>query len=328
MPIVIRDLSYEVVEDALGDIRGEIDRLVATGRYDEGKGRFLQSLVSGTTGYDEFAGCDLVLEAVFEELAVKKEVFAELERVVAPDAILATNTSSLSVTDMAADLTHPGRVVGMHFFNPVALMPLLEIVRAEQTSAEALATAWETGMKLRKRMVVVRDAPGFVVNRVLTRMTCAIMDALEHGNTVEEVDEAILSLGMPMAPSMLLAMVGPRVANHVLETMHAAYPDRFPLSATLRNYAEGSDEIVVVDDAPRTPDEIKTEVLEAVADEIHHLLEEGVVGEAADVDTALLLGAGWPFFLGGITKHLDQTGVSERMFGRPFAEAGAAAPAV
>jgi len=114
----------------------------------------------------------------------------------------------------------------------------------------------------------------------------------------------------------------------VLETMHAAYPDRFPLSVTLRNYAEGSDEIVVVDDAPRTPDEIKTEVLEAVADEIHHLLEEGVVGEAADVDTALLLGAGWPFFLGGITKHLDQTGVSERMFGRPFAEAGAAAPAV
>ena len=328
VPIVIRDLSYEVVEDALGDIRGEIDRLVAKGRYDEGKGRFLQSLVSGTTGYDEFAGCDLVLEAVFEELAVKKEVFAELERVVAPDAILATNTSSLSVTDMAADLTHPGRVVGMHFFNPVALMPLLEIVRAEQTSAEALATAWETGMKLRKRMVVVRDAPGFVVNRVLTRMTRAIMDALEHGNTVEEVDEAILSLGMPMAPSMLLAMVGPRVANHVLETMHAAYPDRFPLSATLRNYAEGSDEIVVVDDAPRTPDEIKTEVLEAVADEIHHLLEEGVVGEAADVDTALLLGAGWPFFLGGITKHLDQTGVSERMFGRPFAEAGAATPAV
>jgi 3-hydroxyacyl-CoA dehydrogenase len=164
-----------------------------------------------------------------------------------------------------------------------------------------------------------------VVNRVLTRMTRVIMDALERGSTVEEVDEAILSLGMPMAPSVLLAMVGPRVANHVLETMHAAFPDRFPLSPTLRNYAEGSDEIVVVEDAPRTRDEIVQDVLEAVADEIHHLLEEGVVGEAADVDTALLLGAGWPFFLGGITKHLDQTGVSDRLFGRPLAEAGAAA---
>jgi 3-hydroxyacyl-CoA dehydrogenase/enoyl-CoA hydratase/carnithine racemase len=325
VPIVIRDLSDEVVQDALVDIRGEIDGLVAKGRYDEGKGRFLKSIVTGTTQYDAFADCDLVLEAVFEELSVKHEVFAELERVVSPEAILATNTSSLSVTDMAAGLAHPERVVGMHFFNPVGLMPLLEVVRAEQTSPEALATAWETGKTLRKRMVVVADAPGFVVNRVLTRMTRVIMDALERGSTVEEVDEAILSLGMPMAPSVLLAMVGPRVANHVLETMHAAFPDRFPLSPTLRNYAEGSDEIVVVEDAPRTRDEIVQDVLEAVADEIHHLLEEGVVGEAADVDTALLLGAGWPFFLGGITKHLDQTGVSDRLFGRPLAEAGAAA---
>jgi len=321
LPMVIRDLSEEVVEDALREIRGEIEGR----RYGEGKARFLKEIVTGTTEYDAFAGCDLVLEAVFEELSVKKDVFAELERVVSAETILATNTSSLSVTDMAAGLEHPERVVGMHFFNPVGLMPLLEVVRAEQTSAEALATAWETGKRLRKRMVVVADAPGFVVNRVLTRMTRVIMDALEHGNSVEEVDEAILSLGMPMAPSVLLAMVGPRVANHVLETMHSAFPERFPLSATLRNYAEGSDEIVVVEHAPRSRDQIVEDVLEAVADEIHHLLEDGVVGEAADVDTALLLGAGWPFFLGGITKHLDQTGVSERLFGRPLAEVGAAA---
>ncbi|HEX6701822.1 MAG TPA: 3-hydroxyacyl-CoA dehydrogenase NAD-binding domain-containing protein, partial [Gaiellaceae bacterium] len=154
VPIVLRDLQHELVEDALGDIRGEIDGLVAKGRYDEGKGRFLKSIVTGTTAYEEFADCDLVLEAVFEELAVKKEVFGELERVGAPEAVLATNTSSLSVTAMAADLNHPERVVGMHFFNPVALMPLLEIVKAEQTGPEALAAAWETGKKLRKRMVV------------------------------------------------------------------------------------------------------------------------------------------------------------------------------
>jgi 3-hydroxyacyl-CoA dehydrogenase len=232
--------------------------------------------------------------------------------------VLATNTSSLSITDMAADLRRPERVVGMHFFNPVALMPLLELVRAAKTDDATLATAYEVGTRLRKRMVVVRDAPGFVVNRVLTRMTRVLMGALEHGNSVEEMDEALLGLGMPMAPSVLLAMVGPRVANHVLETMHAAYPDRFPLSPTLANFARGDDEIVVLEHAPRSVEEIRREALEAVADEIHRLLEEGVVAEAADVDTALLLGAGWPFFLGGITKYLDQTGVSEHLFRKPF----------
>jgi 3-hydroxyacyl-CoA dehydrogenase len=128
-----------------------------------------------------------------------------------------------------------------------------------------------------------------------------------------------------MAPSVLLAMVGPQVANHVLETMHAAFPDRFPLSPTLANLARGDEEIVVVEHAPRTVEEIRSDVLEAVADEIHRLLDEGVVAEAADVDTALLLGAGWPFFLGGITKHLDQVGISERLFGATFAESRAPA---
>jgi 3-hydroxyacyl-CoA dehydrogenase len=158
-------------------------------------------------------------------------------------------------------------------------------------------------------------------------MTSTLMDALEHGSTVEETDEAVLRLGLPMAPSVLLQMVGPRVANHVLETMHDAYPERFPLSPTLRNYAEGKDEIVVDGDERRSIDEITESVLESLADEIHHLLEEGVVAEAGDVDTCLLLGAGFPFFLGGITRHLDETGISERVVGRRLAELGAAAPA-
>jgi hypothetical protein len=128
-----------------------------------------------------------------------------------------------------------------------------------------------------------------------------------------------------MAPSVLLQMVRPRVANHVLETLHEAYPDRFPLSRTLANYAEGNDEVALAEHAPRTRDEILEAALEAIADEIRHLLEEGVVAEAKDVDTALLLGAGWPFWLGGITKYLDQIGISEKMFGRPLAEVGAAA---
>ena len=326
VPIVIRDVKQEIVDEALADIRADIDSQVTKGRYDEGKGRFLSSLVSGSTDYADFADCDLVLEAVFEELEVKKQVFAELELVVRDDCVLATNTSALSITDIAADLRRPERVAGMHFFNPVALMPLLEVVRAAETDDVALATVWDVGEKLRKRPILVNDAPGFVVNRVLTRMTRVIMDALEHGTPVEEVDQAVMSLGMPMAPSVLLQMVGPRVANHVLERMHDAFPERFLLSPALAAMADGG-EPVVLEDAPRTGEQIVEEVLEAVADEIHLLLEEGVVAEAADVDTGLLLGAGWPFFLGGITKHLDQSGVSDRLFGHTFADMTVVAPA-
>jgi 3-hydroxyacyl-CoA dehydrogenase/enoyl-CoA hydratase/carnithine racemase len=326
VPVVIRDLAQDIVDDALSDIRADIDAQVAKGRYDEGKGRFLASLVKGGTDYDDFADCDLVLEAVFEELEVKQRVFAELEDVVRDDCVLATNTSALSITDIAAGLRRPARVAGMHFFNPVALMPLLEVVRAGETDDVTLATVWSVGEKLRKRPILVNDAPGFVVNRVLTRMTRVIMDAVEQGTTVEDVDEAVMSLGMPMAPSVLLQMVGPRVANHVLERMHDAYPDRFPLSPALASLADGG-EAVVLTTEPRTREQIVEDVLEAVADEIHRLLEEGVVAEAADVDTGLLLGAGWPFFLGGITKHLDQTGVSERLFGHVFADMRAPATA-
>jgi len=302
VPVVLRDIDQARVDEALATIREEVGA----------RKPFLATIVDGGTGWEQFEGCDLVLEAVFEEMSVKREVVAGVRRV-APDAIMATNTSSLSVDEMGAD-------VGLHFFNPVAVLPLVEIVRTPRTTDEQLATAWDVVKKLRKRGVIVGDAPAFVVNRVLTRMTTVLMDALEHGNTIEETDEAALSLGLPMAPSVLLQMVGPRVANHVLETLHDAYPDRFPLSPTLANYAEGRDEIVVGGDARRTVDEIRVDALEAIADEVRHLLDEGVVGSAADVDACLILGAGYPFFLGGITKHLDQTGISERVVGGTLAD--------
>ena len=191
------------------------------------------------TGPDAYAGCDLVLEAVFEELAVKQEVFGGLEQVVAPECLLVTNTSSLSVAAMADGLAHPERVVGLHFFNPVAVLPLVEVVRTPATDDASLATAWDVTRKLGKRGVLVKDAPAFVVNRMLTRQSTVLMQALESGSTFEETDEAALRLGIPMPPSALLAMVGPRVANHVLRTLHDAFPDRFPLSPTLQALADG-----------------------------------------------------------------------------------------
>jgi 3-hydroxyacyl-CoA dehydrogenase/enoyl-CoA hydratase/carnithine racemase len=305
VPLVIRDLDQETVDGAVESIRRELE-----GRW---------APVTGTTSVEDFAGCDLVIEAVFEDLAVKKQVFAELRAVVPSDCVLATNTSSLSVAGMGADL-------GIHFFNPVAVMPLVELVRHDGTTAVELATAWEVVAKLRKRAVLVTDTPGFVVNRVLTRMTRVLMDALEHGTPSEMVDEAILRLGMPMAPSVLLQMVGPRVANHVLETMHAAYPDRFPLSPALAAIAAG-EEPSPLRDEPWTADEVQDRAMEAVADEIHRMLDEGVTAEPADIDACLILGAGWPFFMGGATPYLDATGVSERVFGGTFAEMREGAPA-
>ena len=321
VPVVLRDLTREPVDDGIEWIRKELADLVKRGRLAEGKARFLGSIVSGGTGWDVFAGCDLVLEAVFEEMDVKKEVFTELERVVSPECVLATNTSSLSVTDMSSALEHPERVVGMHFFNPVAVLPLVELARTPATDDVALATAWAVTKKLRKTGVLVQDATAFVVNRLLGRQGAIVMQALDRGNTVEETDEAVLRMGLPMAPSVLLQLVGPKVANHVRHHLHDSWPERFPLSQTLASLAEGGD-VVVVDNAPRSIDELHTAVLEGLADESRHILEDGVVAEAADIDTCLLLGAGFPFWLGGITKHLDQTGVSERVVGRPLAELG------
>jgi len=273
VPVVLRDLEQSRVDDALASIRSDVKPCLAT-------------IVDGGTGWEQFEGCDLVLEAVFEELDVKREVLGQVRKI-APDAILATNTSSLSVEAMGAD-------VGLHFFNPVAVMPLVEIARTPNTTDEQLATAWDVVKKLRKRGALVGDAPGFVVNRLLTRMTTVLMDALENGNTVEEADEAILSIGMPMAPSVLREMVGPAVAQHVLETMHAAWPDRFPLTAPSGG-------------GPRTLEEIRDQALAAVADEVQHLLAEGVVGDPADVDACLILGAGWPLFLGGVVTGARTT---------------------
>ena len=322
VPVTLYDVSPEQVDDAIAWIGRELETRVRRGRMPERRARFLAGSVTGGVAAERLSGCDLVIEAVFEELDVKQSVWRGVEAAVAPDCLLATNTSSLSVTAMATALDHPERLVGMHFFNPVAVLPLVELVRTAATADASLATAWHVSDRLGKRAVLVHDAPAFVVNRVLTRMTVVLMDALEHGNTIEETDDAVLGIGLPMAPSVLLGMVGPAVANHVLRTLNAAYPDRFPLSQTLANFAAGSDEIAVVDEARSGVEELRERVLEAMADEIARILDERVVTTAAEVDACLILGAGYPFFLGGITKYLDLTGISDRVTGHMLGAAG------
>jgi pimeloyl-ACP methyl ester carboxylesterase len=262
-----------------------------------------------------------VVEAVFEELSVKKQVWAEVEKLVKPECVLATNTSSLSITAMAADLEHPERVVGLHFFNPVALMPLLEIVRAERTDDATLATAFAVGKALRKSAVLVKDAPAFVVNRLLTRFLGSVIGAIESGTPLAVADSALDPLGLPMRPLALLQLVGPAVAYHVGGVLHAAFPERFAVSENLRRIAESQlplvvdnapnptlAELLVVGDTPLTAEQVRDSALTALAEEIRLMLDEQVVAEAADIDLCLILGAGWPFHLGGITPYLKRTG--------------------
>jgi len=343
VPVVLTDLDQARVDKGVGYVHGEIDTLLAKKRITPDTANRFKALVTGSTSTEAFAEVDLVIEAVFEELGVKKQVFAEVEAVVKPDCMLMTNTSSLSVTDMAADLEHPERVVGFHFFNPVAVLPLVEVVRAEQTDDATLATAFAVGKELKKSCVLVKDAPAFVVNRLYTRFLGEVTKAVDEGTPVEVADRALAPLGLPMSPFVLLQLVGPAVALHVAETLHAAFPQRYHVSENLRRIVEAGRAGIYswdergrpyVDDETRallrqgdtvlTEEQVRERALGALAEEVRLMLDDGVVAEPQDVDLCMILGAGWPFHLGGITPYLDRTGVAERQTGRRFLPQGIA----
>jgi 3-hydroxyacyl-CoA dehydrogenase/enoyl-CoA hydratase/carnithine racemase len=337
VPVVMTDLDQARVDKGLGYVHTEIEKAVTQGRMDKGTAAKLYGLVSGSVDASVFADADLVVEAVFEDLGVKKQVWAELEKIVKADAVLATNTSSLSVTAMAEDLAHPERVVGFHFFNPVALLPLLEIVRGDRTDDATLATAFAVGKQLKKSSVLVKDAPAFVVNRLLTRFLGTVFAAVDAGTPLEVANSALDPLGLPMRPLALLQLVGPAVAYHVGGTLHAAFPDRYGVSENLKRIADSGQPIVVDDevteevakllvvgDQPLTAEQVRQNALDALAQEIRLMLDDGVVAQVQDVDLCLILGAGWPFHLGGVTPYLDRTGTSERVTGGRFLPPGVA----
>jgi 3-hydroxyacyl-CoA dehydrogenase/enoyl-CoA hydratase/carnithine racemase len=322
VPVVLTDLDQARVDKGVAYVHGEIDKLVGRGRLSDGAAAKLRGLVSGSVDKSVFADADWVIEAVFEDLAVKKSVFAELEKIVSPECVLATNTSSLSVSAMAEELEHPSRVVGFHFFNPVDVMPLVEVVRAAKTDDAVLATAFAIGKQLRKSCVLVKDSPSFVVNRLLTRFLGEVLAAVDLGTPLEVADSALDPLGLPIRPLPLLTLVGPAVALHVAETLHEAFPDRYRVSPNLARIVSAgrplTDRDGVVDpsvaavlevgSSPLSASEVRERALGALAEEVRLMLAEGVVAEPQDIDLCMILGAGWPFHLGGITPYLRSTG--------------------
>jgi 3-hydroxyacyl-CoA dehydrogenase/enoyl-CoA hydratase/carnithine racemase len=336
VPVVITDVSQERIDKGIQYIKDELQKLLDKGRLSiDDRNRFIGNL-SGSLDYVAFADCDWVIEAVFEEMGVKHEVFAKIEEVVSSECILASNTSSLSIETMASKLKNPERLVGFHFFNPVAVMPLIEVVRAPKSSDEAVATAMEAAKNLKKTAVITSDSAGFVVNRLLGYLLGEAMRAVDEGASFEKVAEAIAPLGLPMNPFDLLELVGLKVGAHVLDSMHAFNPERFYASSNLHKLADygkllerdgkgkikGYDkraiEIVAGGTSPRTAEQIFEGVQVGLAREIRLMLDEKVVGTAQDIDLCMIMGAGWPFHLGGITPYLDRCGASQKAFGGSF----------
>jgi 3-hydroxyacyl-CoA dehydrogenase/enoyl-CoA hydratase/carnithine racemase len=328
VPVVLTDLDQERVDKGVAYVHAEIDKLLAKGRINDDKANRHKALVTGAVDKGEvFADADFVIEAVFEEMSVKKSVFADLEKAVSPECTLATNTSSLSITEMAADLEHPERVVGFHFFNPVAVMPLLEIVRGERTDDATLATAFATGKALKKTTILVSDSPSFIVNRLLGRFMGEVGRIVDEGTPVPVVDGAFAGVA-PMPPFVLLSLVGPAIALHNNETLHGAFPERFYVSPALERVVAarkasyyGPDgaldpEVEALLEKPDNPvvlepAEVRTRVLTGLADEARRMLDEGVVAAAEDLDLAMITGAGFSFWNGGLTMLLEREGLGK-----------------
>ena len=235
--VIVREASADLLQAGMARIAASLDRAVARGKLAAGERETAWARISGVTDLGALAACDLIVEAVPESLALKRQVFGELDRVAAPHAILASNTSSLPVTDMAAATRRPAQVVGLHFMQPVPVMPLLEMVRTFLTSEETFQAAKAFGESLGKTIVVSKDTPGFIVNLLLIPYLLHAIEALEQGvATKEDFDTAVkLGLGHPMGPFTLLDFVGLDTTLFIADAVFAETKDpRFAAPSLLR----------------------------------------------------------------------------------------------
>lgn len=341
LPVLMTDVDQTRLDAGLTAVHATISALATNNRITPSDATRLTTLITGSLDYADFADADFIIEAVFESTTVKQDVFTELEKFIAPTAILASNTSSLSITEIATGLEDPERVIGYHFFNPVDVMPLLEIVRGDQTDNHALATAFALAERLRKGAILVRDDTGFVVNRLLLRCIGEVLAAIDEGTPIDIADNALAPLGLPMTTVQLVQLTGPAVVLHVQQRLHETFGDRFPVSVNLRRIVDAGHRAVLTRDhsypptvdpgilalltqgnQPSTSEQVRSRVLRALAQEARQILDDGVVADAKDIDLAMITGAGWPGWLGGITPYLDREGIAEQVTGKRFSPSG------
>jgi len=326
VPVVFSDVSQDRLDAAIDRMGGWLDARISKKTLSESAKSEILARLRPTLSMSDFADCDLVIEAVFEDLVVKKTVLTELEAIVRPDAIIASNTSSLSIDAMAGFVSNPERVAGIHFFNPVASMKLVEVVRGPRESGSTLATAIHVARTLRKTPVVVADKPGFVVNRLLSTFLGEVLRLVEAGIAPNAVSEAIEPLRLPMTPFALIDLIGRMVTLKMMESVRHGAPERFFVGTTLPVLTDkpvsssiAADlESAVTATSHMTAVAIHDSIVDALAREVHIMLAEQVVHTASDIDLCMMSGAGWPAAIGGLTPYLDGCGASERATGIRF----------
>ena len=330
IPVRVKDINYDMVAKAYQQASSVLMGKVKKRRMRKLEYQQIMDRITGTTDYTGFGSTDLVIEAIVEDLGIKKTVLAELEKEVSKDTVIVTNTSSLLVDDMAKALKSKKRFVGMHFFNPVHRMPLVEVVRGKHTSDEAAATVFNLVKKLGKTPILVNDGPGFLVNRLLVPYMVEAIALLEEGNTIQRIDKALKNFGMPMGPIELFDEVGLDVAYKVAKILMESMGDRMAESDILKNLVEAGrlgkkngkgfykymgrkkeldpavDEFIelkktMILDSP----EIVNRMVYPMINEAARCLDEGIALRARDVDVGMIFGTGFAPFRGGLLSFAD-----------------------
>lgn len=341
-PVVLVDISPEGVERGVTATRRNLDGAVAKGKMSGEERDRAVAMVSGSTSYASAENADLVVEAVFENLALKKKIFADLDRAVKPSAILATNTSYLDVDAIAAGTGRPDKVLGLHFFNPAHVMKLLEIVRARQTSPTTLATGIESAKRLRKTGVVAGVSFGFIGNRMLNAYRTEALNLALEGARIAEIDRVIAGFGMPMGPFALMDLTGLEVNVKMRAEADPRFIDARAFTIVDRLYASGRNGqkagagFYLYDHGGRTrtadpgidamiaaeaekhgvrrrdglaAEEIVDRCLLALVNEGARILEERVAARSGDIDVTYIAGYGFPRSAGGPMYWAEQQGI-------------------
>jgi 3-hydroxyacyl-CoA dehydrogenase / enoyl-CoA hydratase / 3-hydroxybutyryl-CoA epimerase / enoyl-CoA isomerase len=346
IPVLMKDIAQAALNLGMGEAEKLLAKRVESGRAKPGEAAIIRASISPVLEYTDFAMVDAVVEAVVENIDVKKAVLAEVESNVRPDTVIASNTSSLSITAMASGLRRPENFAGMHFFNPVPVMPLVEVIRGDKTSEATVAAVAGYAIAMGKTPIIVKDCPGFLVNRILTPYIVGFLQLLRDGADFEEVDRVMEAFGWPMGPAYLQDVIGMDTSSHVFDTIAFGYPERMwpdfkdavHLMAEARRFGQKSgsgfyryesnakgrpirmhdDEahslitsIQQHDDRTFCDQEIVDRVMLPMILEAALCLEEGVADSAAEIDTGIILGLGFPRHLGGPLKYADLLGLDK-----------------
>lgn len=345
VPIIMKDINQQALDDGLAESDKLVFKQVKRGRFDQAMAATTMHHIVPTLSYGDFGDVDLVVEAVVENPKIKQSVLGEVEGLIPEDSILTSNTSTISIDLLAENLKRPENFCGMHFFNPVHLMPLVEVIRGEKTSDVAIATTVAYARKLGKTPIVVNDCPGFLVNRVLFPYFGGFLMLLSQGADFTRVDKLMERWGWPMGPAYLLDVVGIDTGQHGGEVMAQGFPDRmeyqFTTAVELLYKAErfgqkngvgfyryemdkrGKPKKILDPDATGviastvkeqldfTDEQIVERMMIPMCIETVRCLEEGVVSGPADADMGLVYGIGFPPFRGGVLHYMDTMGLDK-----------------